>query len=345
MTGVQTCALPIYDYNPFANDDNQSNNTTYTSNDNQSQYEAPPQPDNTHQYEFDSEAINDTPPSYTRPKSSSSKGTFVDPITGVPLTEADLKAREEALAKREREIEQREQQLADGTYVPPANNKNFPPLIRFWAYHPDDDIPENFRVLVKRIFWIYCSCTIVYFLNFIGALGCLKGAAAKKTNSPATMIVLSAVYFFIFVPLSFEVSFFVMYSALKEGKGLRLFCFMITYVIWFAFLVMNVIGWKDNGTLGFIQTFDMFSAAKGVAIIGLLFCITGTLAAVAMVLTFIHLIKLWKSEGLQKMAFQEASKIAAEKAYENKDTLIEVAKDNPELVANAAQMASEQRYG
>ena len=89
----------------------------------------------------------------------------------------------------------------------------------------------------------------------------------------------------------------------------------------------------------------MFSAAKGVAIIGLLFCITGTLAAVAMVLTFIHLIKLWKSEGLQKMAFQEASKIAAEKAYENKDTLIEVAKDNPELVANAAQMASEQRYG
>lgn len=331
------------DYNPFANDDNAGSAARTDGGG----FDNPPPANNApaNQFDYDYDTDSAAPKSYTSPRSGGGKAAFTDPITGVPLTEADLRAREEALERREREIELREQQLADGTYVAPKDAKNFPPLLHLWAYHPDDDIPENFRVLVKRIFWIYCSCAIVYLLNFIGALGCLKGEAAKKTSSPATMIVMSIIYLVVLIPVSFEVSFFVMYSAVKEGKGLRLFCFMVTYFIWFAFLVLNLIGINGNGTLGYIITFDLFGAAKGVAIIGLLFCITGTLVAVAMVFTFIHLIKLWKSEGLEKKAFQEASKIAAEKAYENKDTIIETARENPELVANAAQMASQQRYG
>jgi hypothetical protein len=40
---------------------------------------------------------------------------FVDPVTGVPISERDIERREEALAKRERELQTMEDQVRSGT--------------------------------------------------------------------------------------------------------------------------------------------------------------------------------------------------------------------------------------
>ena len=221
------------------------------------------------------------------------------------------------------------------------SRNNFPPFFKWWAYHPDDDLPENSRQMAKQIFWLFCLTPLAYLFNVIGALGCLSGSAAEVTTSPATKIILSLIFFVVLCPLSFEVSYFVFYNALMKGKALRYFCFLVTYAIWIAVLILSVIGLDQFGSVGFIQMISLFgTSAKFTAVIALIFCILGAAIGVCMVLSYIRLIHYWKKNGIKRKAFQEASVLAAEKAYENKDTIAEVAKDNPELVASAAKTAA-----
>ncbi|KAH0795031.1 Secretory carrier-associated membrane protein 1 [Histomonas meleagridis] len=271
---------------------------------------------------------------YVPSGSGGGKAVFKDPITGVPITDEDLRKREEMLAKREREIESLENRISSGDIPVREPRKNFPPLLRWWSYHPEEDLPEKAQPIAKQIFYVYLATVFVYLINCIGCFCCL--ASAENTSSPATKIVLSLLFLIIFCPISFEISYFVLYGALQTGKGLRFFCFMATYIIWCGILVFNLIGIDDSGSVGFIQMINLFGGPAGVAIVSLVFCVLGCLDVAAMVFTFIKLIRYYKSEGLEKKAFSEASLIAAEKAKENKDTIVDVAKENPEFVANAA---------
>ncbi|KAH0787904.1 secretory carrier-associated membrane protein 1 [Histomonas meleagridis] len=234
---------------------------------------------------------------------------FVDPITGIPISEEDLSNREAELARREQEIEKLEQQLRDGTIS--SRPKNIPPFFPLWSYYPDDDLPSSKVKIAKQIFIIYCICGVVYLINLIGAISCFDSDTSKHTTSPATKLVLSIIYLFVFVPLSFECSYFVLYDSLISGKGLRFFWFMVTYFIWFAVLVINLIGLDGGGSVGFIQMVNLFgSKTKAAAIFGLFFCLLGIAEAAGMVYTFIKLIKIYKSEGLMGKALDDASTLA-----------------------------------
>ncbi|OHS99386.1 hypothetical protein TRFO_34155 [Tritrichomonas foetus] len=270
------------------------------------------------------------------------KSDYVDPVSGIPISEADLDAREAALNKREAEIQSKESALANGTIVRTENPKNFPPKLNWWRYRPDEDLPESARKLCKFIFYIYLATGIVYLVNVIGCLCCLNSGAAKVTSSPATKIVLSVIYLVIFWPLSFEISYFVLYNSLAGGKAVKFFCFMLTYFIWFGMLVVCAVGLDDGGSVGFIQMINLFSAESGkfVAVIALIFCILACLDAAAMAYTFILLIRYYKKEGLQKKAFSEASTYAAQKAKENPDLIMDVTRENPDLVYGAATTAA-----
>lgn len=266
---------------------------------------------------------------------------FLDPVTQAPITEADLERREQALARREREIESKEQQIQNGTLAPPTSRKNFPPFLRIYAYHPDEDLPENSRQLAKILFYMYLGIGLIYLLNWIGCLACL--GAGSSTSSPATKIVISSIDLFILFPVSWEISYFVFYKALAEGRGLKFVCFLITYIIWGIILIVEAIGFDDGGSVGWIQMIDLFSGtgggAKFAAVLGLIFSICATGMIALMFFIFIKLIKFYRSEGLQKKSFQEAAKFTAERANENRDVLIEAARENPELVQHAAGAA------
>ncbi|KAH0794984.1 Secretory carrier-associated membrane protein 1 [Histomonas meleagridis] len=320
--------------NPFAQPAySQTTTTTTTHKDDSDSSSSSSSSSSSHKYNY-------TP---SMPTTSSSSGSqFKDPVTGVPITDDDLRRREEMLARREREIEALENRVSSGDIPKVQTRKNFPPLLKWWAYHPDEDLPEKSVTIAKQIFYVYLATVAVYLINCIGCFCCL--ASAEHTSSPATKIVLSLLFLIIFCPISFEVSYFVLYDALARGKALRFFCFMATYIIWCGILVFNLIGIDDSGSVGYIQMINLFGGPAGVAIIALIFCILGTLDVAAMVFTFIRLFRYYKSEGLEKKAYGEAAVIAAEKAKENKDTIIDVAKENPEFVANAAATATTYAY-
>ena len=317
--------------NPFANDNNINDMPAPAPSQTSTSYSPPPETNS---------STSAQPQTSQKKKSnfpfslgSKEPGQLYDPVTNAKITDDLLDRREEALARREREIESREQAIQNGTYTPPSSNKNFPPFLRLYSYHPDEELPESARKQAKILFYIYLGIGILYLINWIGCLFCLNHSAAQATSSPATKIVLSTIFLFAFYPLSYEVSYFVYYKALAQGKALRFVCFLATYIIWGLFLAFNAIGLDESGSIGWIQTFDMFSAngggAKFVAVVGIIFSILATALFVFMVFIFIKLIKYYRTEGLERKTYLEAGQYAAQKAQEN-----------PELARQAAGAAA-----
>lgn len=347
-------------YNPFASGYNEpapapATTTSTTSYEPpQDTYQAPqtPAPAPSSQQSYDTSNPYGAPSSQNKKQSGTAltkvmnavgvNADFVDPITGAPISQSDLDKRESILRQREQAILEKEEAVQNGTIERAANPKNFPPFIRLWAYHPDEDLPENSRKMAKLIFYVFGATGIVYLVNFIGCLCCLNHGAAQRVSSPATKIVLSIIFLFVFFPISYEVSYFVLYRALQQQKAMRFFCFLFTYAVWILILAFNAIGLDEGGSVGFIQMIDLFSAESGkfVAFIALIFSVLACACIAAMIYTYILAIKFYKSQGLSQKAFSEASQYAANKARENPDAIMEVARDNPDLVYGAAATAA-----
>jgi hypothetical protein len=265
--------------------------------------------------------------------------TFVDPVTGVPVTERDIELREQELAKRERAIAEREQQVQSGTYQAPTTRNNFPPFLKWWAWHPDEDLPENSRFLAKLIFWLYLGYGASFCINLIGALACLGAGGAQKTST-GMLLALACVWFFVVYPVGYEVVYFMFYNSLISGKAVKYVCSMILYAIWWAILVVALIGIGGGGSVGMIIMINLYSGHKGgQGTIALIFFIAGTADALGLAYAFLQLIRFYKAEGLQGKAMSEVGQFAAQQAVENKDLLADAARENPELVGSIAANA------
>jgi hypothetical protein len=263
---------------------------------------------------------------------------FVDPVTGVPISERDIIAREEALARRERDISTMEDQVRSGTYVAPTTRNNFPPFLKWWAYYPNEDLPENARSDAKLLFWAYTAGFIPYAINVIGALGVqfTSGAGTAADTSTGMLLALSIFFLVVWQLLGYECFYFLYYKALIQGKGLKFICSLVTFVIWWGMLVFNVIGVKDGGSVGIMIVADLQGKFNGCFTIGLIFVLVGLADAAALAYLFVRLVQFYRREGLSKKAFAEAGQFAAEQAAANRETLVGVAMEHPEVVSNIA---------
>lgn len=248
------------------------------------------------------------------------------------LNDADLSAREAELARREMELARQEALVANGIPVESAGYtnrpKNFPPLIKIWKYYPDDELPEESRPLVKQIFILWLVISGTYFFNWISSFICL--GAADSLSSVGSLVVLATIYLFCFVPISYEVSFFVLYKSLRDKSGLTFFCFLFSFAIWGIVIFWHAIGMDEGGSLGWIQTIDLFSGGHGFAgFLGLLISVGLTTSVVGICFFWRKCYKYYKENGLQTSAFGEASTIAAKYARENPDVVTNLTSDVP----------------
>jgi hypothetical protein len=236
--------------------------------------------------------------------------------------------REDELRKREAHLADLEEQVRMGTYQRPRE-KNFPPYLHWWAWHPERDLPADALPLMRRLRVIFMSVFFVYLVNVVGCLGVLFAPTddGKEFEGNATMsLVLAIVYCFVLVPLSFELAFFPMYRALLRGSALRFFCGMAVYIVWFLVLAFTLVGVESLGSVGFITMTWAFGANTAVAVIALIFCIAGCIVAVLMVLAQIALVQYYRANGLVAKAQQEGVQLAVEYAKEHPDQALQVAK-------------------
>jgi len=253
---------------------------------------------------------------------------YRDPVTGMTISAADLDRREAELARREANIASKEQAIANGTYKPPESRKNFPPVIKMWEYYPEQDLPETSLSIMNIMKWLFYACGLDLLVNFVCAIFTLIPGPADAVDSPASMIVLAGIYFFVFWLLSYEICFFVIYRALRDGKALRFFCGLFVYILWMGFMTFLAVGISDTGAVGMIVTFDIFSKAKKskwVGVVSLIFSIMTILTILGMVYNFIHWVKFYKAEGLTTKALKEGASMAANYAKEHPDEAKQVA--------------------
>lgn len=254
-------------------------------------------------------------------------GDYKDPVSGMVLTQKQLEDRERALDKREAELAEIERQVADGTYVREESDKNFPPFLKWWSWHPDRDLPEDIRGRLKKLMWLFILCTFVYFVNCFACFFCFIRSAEGEVDlgSVATKVVLSIVFFAAFCPLAYEFVFFQLYKALKNGKAGKYICGMIMYAIWWIFLVFNLIGLRDCGSVGFILMLDAWDTHIIAGVTGLIFVILGALDAVLLAWLYIGFWQYYKNNDIKQKAMQEAAGMAVDYAREHPDQVKEIA--------------------
>ncbi|OHS96288.1 hypothetical protein TRFO_37561 [Tritrichomonas foetus] len=253
---------------------------------------------------------------------------FVDPVIGmVPISESDLAAREAELSRREAEIAKHESIVSHGGSSIDDDHqnkvKNFPPYIKIWKYYQESDLPNDIQPLVKQVLYLFLLCAITYLANWIGCLCCI--AAGDSLSSVGTIIVLSTVYLFTFVPMSFEFSFFVLYNAVKDGKGLKFFCFLTTFGIWGLTMSWHMVGTDDGGSVGWIQMINLFAGGHGfIGFVALLVSLCFTVCVAGIAFYWLKCYRYYQTNGLSRSAFGEASAYATNYATENPDVMTEV---------------------
>lgn len=296
-------------YNPFENP-SEKNDQSYSI----------PQPSTTSTTYSSQQATSTTSPQNPQTQSSANS-SFVDPVSGmVNLSDADLSAKEAELARREMEIARQESLVANGIPVESAGlenrPKNFPPFIKFWKYYPDKEIPVDSQPLIRQIFILWLVMDITYLANWIVSFCCL--ACADSLGSVGSLLVLSTVYLFIFVPVSYEVCFFVLYKAIKESRGLSFFCFIGTFTVWGIIIAWHAVGIEEGGAVGWIQTIDLYLGGHAfVGTLGLIVSLGYTTCVAGVIYYWLKCWNFYKKNGLKAKAFGEASTIAARYASEN----------------------------
>jgi hypothetical protein len=255
-----------------------------------------------------------------QPKVSKSQGgEFRDPVSGMLVTDKQMREREAELQKKEAEIAALEGAVADGTYKKPASDKNFPPLLKWWAWHPRRDLKEDLVGPMQKIRWLFIGWAGAALINVVGCLACLTPSVSKKLKSPATMIVLSILGLVVFCPLATDLALFTLYKAMRNAKALKFFCGLGVYAIWILYIVFCVLGIMGTGSLGIIATIDVFGANAVVGVIGLIFSLGGAAIAVLKGLSFVWLIRYYRRSGLKDKAFREGAELAAKYAKDHPD--------------------------
>lgn len=284
-------------------------------------------------------------------KAGSATEKFVTSIPGMKITEEELAQREAILARREQEISKRENQIAEakanGTFDQlQYHPKNFPIILKIWSYYPEDDLPPESIPTVNVIKWIMIASALILVYNFIECFFAYSENARLVITNATTFVLMSALYGAIIIPISFEFCFFVLYNALKLGKGLKFFGFMLMYSLFLLVHGALLVGYSDyGGSFGFIHMVELFSKKASVAgVLGLIYCIFTSLLVVAIILTWLRMFRYYRTSGLDKKTVGEAGKIAADYAYDNREVVVQAARDNPEAAASFAQTSASFAY-
>ena len=335
-------------YNPFAQPAEYESVNSYNGG---GSVETIQQTDNTPGYNYDYPSYQQNNSYNVSGSNNSNAGTtfdaeknaFKDPITNLTITEKDIIEKEKALSSREEIIANREREVVDaranGTLDQlNPHRRNYPPFLNLYKFYPDEDIPEEQRPYLMKIYWLEYASIGALFLN---AIGCIASLSASNTvASPSANIVFGIIYLLIGSYLSMDLCVMTLYNSLMLSKAMRFIGFMVAYAAWIIFLAFIAIGFNDFGSVGWITAIDTLAENKGFA--GYCFVVSIAFTGLIAVHCWAWYLgyKVFKQTDFKKRAIGEAAGWAAKFASDHKDE-IAAARDNPEVAAQAASFAAQ----
>ncbi|XP_062926894.1 secretory carrier-associated membrane protein 5 isoform X1 [Mobula hypostoma] len=165
---------------------------------------------------------------------------------------------------------------------------NFPPLPKFIPlkpcfYQDFNEIPDQHRVLAKRIYYLWMLNSITLAVNLIGCLAWLIGGGG------AVNFGLAFLWLILFTPCSYVCWFRPIYKAFKSDSSFNFMAFFFTFMAQLVISIIQAVGIPGWGVCGWIATISFFGTNVGSAIVMLIPTIMFTAVAV---LSFIALTKV-----------------------------------------------------
>lgn len=181
--------------------------------------------------------------------------------------QADLERRERELAAREAEISRRETNIKHG-------KNNFPPFFPLIFHSINDEIPQDSRPLITRIFQLWLVLCVTLIINMVACIFILTSGGTDGGKDLAASIS--------YIPVISILSFLLWYRPIYNGymKEQSLYYYMYFFFGGFhlLFSLYMIIGIPSTGSAGLINTISAFS--RGALVVGIL----GIIATVGWVL-------------------------------------------------------------
>lgn len=203
--------------------------------------------------------------------------------------QANLIKQQEELERKAAELERKEQELQNRAAgrAPNTGTKenNWPPLPTFFPVKPcfyqdfEEDIPEEYRRICRRMYYLWMLHSATLFLN---VLACL----AYFTADPQYGVDfgLSILWFLLFTPVSFICWYRPIYKAFRSDSSLSFFFFFFIFFFQVSVYIIQSVGIPKWGNSGWIASISMIRSNLAVAVVMMVVAVFFTVNAVLAVI-------------------------------------------------------------
>ncbi|XP_029979308.1 secretory carrier membrane protein 2, like [Sphaeramia orbicularis] len=195
------------------------------------------------------------------------------PQATAAAAQANLIKQQEELERKAAELERKEQELQNRQTAGTTTNtgvkeNNWPPLPKFFPMKPcfyqdfDEEIPEEYRRICKRMYYLWMFHSTTLFLN---VLACLAYFIASSTHG--VDFGLSILWFILFTPVSFICWYRPVYKAFRSDSSFSFFFFFFVFFFQVAVYIIQTVGIPQWGNSGWIAAISMINANVAVAVV------------------------------------------------------------------------------
>ncbi|XP_062289210.1 secretory carrier membrane protein 2, like [Scomber scombrus] len=186
--------------------------------------------------------------------------------------QANLIKQQEELEKKAAELERKEQELRNQSAASASNlgtkENNWPPLPKFFPVKPcfyqdfEQDIPEEYRRICKRMYYLWMFHSATLFLNVLACLAYFTVDPARGVDFG-----LSILWFILFTPVSFICWYRPVYKAFRSDSSFSFFFFFFVFFFQVAVYVIQTVGIPSWGNSGWIVSISVIGSNLAVAVV------------------------------------------------------------------------------
>ncbi|KAJ4947589.1 hypothetical protein JOQ06_009624 [Pogonophryne albipinna] len=149
-----------------------------------------------------------------------------------------------------------------------SKENNWPPLPSFSPVKPcfyqdfEEDIPEEYRRICKRMYYLWMFHSATLFLNVLACLAYFTADAEYGVDFG-----LSILWFILFTPVSFICWYRPIYKAFRSDSSFSFFFFFFVFFFQVAVYIIQTVGIPKWGNSGWIASISMIGSNLAVAVV------------------------------------------------------------------------------
>ncbi|XP_054627658.1 secretory carrier membrane protein 2, like [Dunckerocampus dactyliophorus] len=183
--------------------------------------------------------------------------------------QANLIKQQQELERKAAELERKEQELQNRTTQNTGvKENNWPPLPKFFPVKPcfyqdfEQEIPEDYRRMCKRMYYLWMFHSATLFLNILACLAYFTADTQYGVDFG-----LSILWFILFTPVSFICWYRPVYKAFRSDSSFSFFFFFFVFFFQVAVYIIQSVGIPKWGNSGWIASISMIRINLAVAVV------------------------------------------------------------------------------